>query len=311
MTTSARLGYNGTLHENGSHWQLLGNGRRAFNPLLMRFHSPDRLSPFGRGGINAYAYCAGDPVNLADPSGQSWMPAMMMAALGVVGGLGAAGVMAAANSSSGDGGDGGVSPWIVAGVVAAVGMLAGAGMVGRRQLMKLRDSSAGKSGAAAAGGSSRGASPATQSLTAANPWARPSVQPTSPVSSRSPSPVRPVSMFHKDERGMRLVDMQSLPSPVRKRIVEIRDHGPHSANPDKTLVGNGKFLDRPIAGARPDPSGAYYRRFLVVQGRDHPYGAWRITSGSGPKSGLGVLMVTPDHDANYVKVINWGTWREP
>ncbi|EGH65727.1 hypothetical protein PSYAC_12586, partial [Pseudomonas syringae pv. actinidiae str. M302091] len=48
---------------------LLGNGYRAFNPMLMRFNSPDSLSPFGEGGLNAYAYCAGDPVNRVDPSG--------------------------------------------------------------------------------------------------------------------------------------------------------------------------------------------------------------------------------------------------
>ncbi|WP_354675721.1 RHS repeat-associated core domain-containing protein [Pseudomonas syringae USA007] len=48
---------------------LLGNGYRAFNPVLMRFNSPDSLSPFGEGGLNAYAYCGGDPVNGVDPSG--------------------------------------------------------------------------------------------------------------------------------------------------------------------------------------------------------------------------------------------------
>ncbi|WP_122236890.1 RHS repeat-associated core domain-containing protein [Pseudomonas syringae] len=48
---------------------LLGNGYRAFNPVLMRFNSPDSLSPFGEGGLNAYGYCAGDPVNRVDPSG--------------------------------------------------------------------------------------------------------------------------------------------------------------------------------------------------------------------------------------------------
>ncbi|CZT26897.1 RHS repeat-associated core domain protein [Pseudomonas cerasi] len=38
---------------------LLGNGYRAFNPVLMRFNSPDSLSPFGEGGVNAYGYCGG------------------------------------------------------------------------------------------------------------------------------------------------------------------------------------------------------------------------------------------------------------
>ena len=35
----------------------------------MRFNSPDSLSPFGEGGVNAYGYCEGDPVNRADPGG--------------------------------------------------------------------------------------------------------------------------------------------------------------------------------------------------------------------------------------------------
>lgn len=48
---------------------MLGNGHRLFNPGLMRFHSADSLSPFERGGINAYAYCMNDPINRSDPSG--------------------------------------------------------------------------------------------------------------------------------------------------------------------------------------------------------------------------------------------------
>lgn len=48
---------------------LLGQGYRAYSPMLMRFHSPDSLSPFEDGSINAYAYCSNDPVNHTDPSG--------------------------------------------------------------------------------------------------------------------------------------------------------------------------------------------------------------------------------------------------
>jgi RHS repeat-associated protein len=49
---------------------LLGNGYRCYSPHLMRFLSPDTLSPFDKGGLNLYAYCLGDPINFVDPSGQ-------------------------------------------------------------------------------------------------------------------------------------------------------------------------------------------------------------------------------------------------
>ncbi|MGE8656317.1 MAG: RHS repeat-associated core domain-containing protein [Achromobacter sp.] len=64
----ALLGYNGELldGEVGYH---LGNGYRVYSPTLMRFTSPDAWSPFGAGGVNAYAYCEGDPINRSDPSG--------------------------------------------------------------------------------------------------------------------------------------------------------------------------------------------------------------------------------------------------
>ncbi|WP_238217453.1 RHS repeat-associated core domain-containing protein [Pseudomonas sp. PAGU 2196] len=47
----------------------LGNGYRFFDVVTNRFNSPDGFSPFGRGGVNAYVYCGGDPVNCTDPSG--------------------------------------------------------------------------------------------------------------------------------------------------------------------------------------------------------------------------------------------------
>ncbi|MDB5995837.1 MAG: hypothetical protein JWP42_2973 [Pseudomonas sp.] len=56
---------------------LPGNGYRAYSPRLMRFLSPDSLSPFGVGGLNSYAYCLGDPINRVDPTGHvSWQSAL-------------------------------------------------------------------------------------------------------------------------------------------------------------------------------------------------------------------------------------------
>lgn len=53
---------------------LLGNGYRLYSPALMRFVSTDALSPFGKGGINSYAYCGGDPINNTDPTGHTRFP---------------------------------------------------------------------------------------------------------------------------------------------------------------------------------------------------------------------------------------------
>jgi RHS repeat-associated protein len=49
----------------------LGDGYRMYLPSLMRFSAPDDASPFGAGGVNCYAYCAGDPINRADPTGHN------------------------------------------------------------------------------------------------------------------------------------------------------------------------------------------------------------------------------------------------
>lgn len=65
----ARLGFNGERLEPVSGHYLLGIGYRSYNPVTMRFNAPDTHSPFGDGGLNAYAYCLGDPVNQVDPDG--------------------------------------------------------------------------------------------------------------------------------------------------------------------------------------------------------------------------------------------------
>ncbi|WP_049858172.1 RHS repeat-associated core domain-containing protein [Trabulsiella odontotermitis] len=62
-------GFNGERADPLSGVTHLGNGYRAYSPVLRRFTCPDSSSPFGEGGVNPYAYCEGDPINHTDPSG--------------------------------------------------------------------------------------------------------------------------------------------------------------------------------------------------------------------------------------------------
>lgn len=55
------IGFNGELLDATIREYLLSNGYRLHSPTLARFGGPDSLSPFDTGGINAYAYCLGDP----------------------------------------------------------------------------------------------------------------------------------------------------------------------------------------------------------------------------------------------------------
>lgn len=76
--SSAALGFNGQHCDSLTGLYFLGNGYRVFSPVLMRFLSTDSLSPFGAGGVNAYSYCTGDPVNKVDPSGHRFLKVIRM-----------------------------------------------------------------------------------------------------------------------------------------------------------------------------------------------------------------------------------------
>ena len=63
------LGFNAEPIDTSTGYYPLGNGYRLYSPVIMRFVAPDSWSPFGKGGVNTYGYCAGDPINNLDPDG--------------------------------------------------------------------------------------------------------------------------------------------------------------------------------------------------------------------------------------------------
>ncbi|MEN4826428.1 RHS repeat-associated core domain-containing protein [Pseudomonas sp. P39-UII1] len=78
------LGFNGELLSTATGCYALGNGHRLYNPRLMRFISPDALSPFNRGGLNCYAYCINDPINSKDPSGKYRLKTIVTKILAII-----------------------------------------------------------------------------------------------------------------------------------------------------------------------------------------------------------------------------------
>lgn len=87
------LAFNGEPLDAATGCYALGNGYRLYSPTLKRFCSPDNLSPFEKGGLNAYMYCMGDPVNHVDPTGhfgfsKIWVGLQYTAVAGVLVGTG-------------------------------------------------------------------------------------------------------------------------------------------------------------------------------------------------------------------------------
>ena len=83
MGTNLLVSYTGAYQDPMTGAYPLGNGYRMYLPEQMRFAQPDSMSPFGRGGVNPYAYCEADPINRSDPAGH----------FGILGILGAAALL--------------------------------------------------------------------------------------------------------------------------------------------------------------------------------------------------------------------------
>ncbi|WP_051303352.1 RHS repeat-associated core domain-containing protein [Psychromonas aquimarina] len=126
------LGFNGERKDPATGLYHLGNGYRVYNPGLMRFHAADSMSPFGKGGVNAYAYCLGDPVNLRDSTGHfAFLPILVGVIVGAVVGAAvsatAEGVKVAVSGGSFD--------WKQVAIGAAIGAISGgfgAGAIGAK-----------------------------------------------------------------------------------------------------------------------------------------------------------------------------------
>ncbi|MBC3414200.1 RHS repeat-associated core domain-containing protein [Pseudomonas sp. SWRI51] len=84
LAEGVRIGFNGQWLYAELGGYLLGSGHRLYSPILMRFTTADDLSPFAQGGLNAYAYCAGDPVNRVDPSGRHFSLTGALKRIGVM-----------------------------------------------------------------------------------------------------------------------------------------------------------------------------------------------------------------------------------
>lgn len=121
LPTGAQQAFNGEIPDPSTGHYLLGNGYRAYNPVLMRFNQPDSWSPFGAGGLNPYVYCLGNPINRRDPTGHMALGSL----LGLMDAVpGVAGMAGQAPQSD----EGGSSPllWILIGLgLLAVGGIGG------------------------------------------------------------------------------------------------------------------------------------------------------------------------------------------
>lgn len=78
------LAFNGEILDTPTDCYLLGSYRLA-SPGSYRFYSDDDQSPFGKGGLNSKAYCAGDPVNNVDPTGHFPLSIFLNTAIGITG----------------------------------------------------------------------------------------------------------------------------------------------------------------------------------------------------------------------------------
>ena len=104
-TTKAKnaQGFDGERTDKATGYQFLGNGYRAYNPILHRFMQMDDISysPFGKGGINGYVFGNNNPIMNFDPSGHFSWSIFWSVTNYILNGLGVVGAIAATIASGG------------------------------------------------------------------------------------------------------------------------------------------------------------------------------------------------------------------
>jgi RHS repeat-associated protein len=296
------IGFSGELHESGMGWQLLGNGRRTYNPKLMRFHSPDRLSPFDRGGINAYAYCSGNPVDHVDPTGGFALPLLMMG-VGVAMGAGA-GALASPPSSGRKGDSDGAMAWIIGGatvgaVVIGLGLMAGKAGVWNTVLPK------------------RGKAP-SQSMTSTSSITPGTSTPSNAALGQNTwwdgSKLYEIDIKHifKNPAGNRAVDIKNLHPKVVERIVQVRDYSVSGRTPDPSRVPRGdRFKNfEEVLPPRPTQKNMYWEYAIGDDRSAGQFARTRLVTARGRpredgKPRIGVMRVTTGHYKDFVVVEGW------
>jgi RHS repeat-associated protein len=299
------IGFNGVVHEPRTHWQLLGNGQRAYNPILVRFHNPDRLSPFDRGGINAYAYCSGNPVDRVDPTGGFAVPLLMMG----VGFAMGAGALAAPAASGGRGDRDSTTAWIIGSVVAAAGVIAFVGTLGRSWARN----ASGKSASTTQSTATPSPTPSTSSAVQASQPQRAYVEPSSRSAGSTRvlppeghQPVPPHVTIGRDRKHY--VYRKDLDNYVLERVEEIRRFAPRGTSPDINKVfAAEKYIN--VGKLPPDNTGNFYHRYPIFWGTGHGYESWRIVTGGTFKGGFNSFYLTWDHYKSFVKIADWGPRR--
>lgn len=85
--THSLAGFNGQQPDPKPESYHPREGYRLYSPALHLITASESLSPFGAGGINAYAHCSADTVNRADPVRPFQSGARDRTVLGLVAGI--------------------------------------------------------------------------------------------------------------------------------------------------------------------------------------------------------------------------------